>query len=313
MTPPRPAPRRRPPPVSAVAVPRPGKVLFPDAGLTKADLVEHYRTVAAAALPHLRGRPLNLERFPDGVAGGGFLQQRAGRHFPPWVRRVRVAKEGGTVDHAVADDAATLAYLAGQAVITLHAWTSRADRLDRPDRLIIDLDPSRDDFPAVRSAARALGDLLRDLGLVPFAMLTGSRGVHVVVPLQRRHGFDAVRSFARDVAEVMVARDPGGLTLEARKAARGDRIFLDVLRNAHAHTTVAPYAVRARPEAPVATPIPWEDLSDPGLRPRMNRMGALPARLLDEGGPWGDMARHARALGEARRRLDRLRAEAAVR
>ncbi len=304
--------RARPPRPEAVEVPRPGKVLFPEAGLTKADLADHYREVAPAALPLLRGRPLNLQRFPDGVAAGGFMQQQAGRHFPPWIRRVRVAKEGGSVEHVVADDAATLVYLAGQAAITLHAWTSRADRLDRPDRVIFDLDPSRDDFAAVRGAALDLGALLRELGLEPFAMLTGSRGIHVVAPIQRRQDHDATLAFAREAAELMVARDPEGLTLEARKAKRGTRILVDVLRNAYAHTAVAPYAVRALPEAPVAAPIPWEDLSDPELSPRRHRVGALPAWLIEDGGPWRDMARHAKPLGAARRRLAALRAEAPV-
>ena len=304
--------RARPPRPEDVEVTRPGKVLFPAAGLTKAGLARHYREVAPAALPLLRGRPLNLQRFPDGVEGGGFMQQQAGRHFPPWVRRVRVRKAGGSVEHVVADDAATLVYLAGQAAITLHAWTSRADRLDRPDRVIFDLDPSRDDFDAVRAAALEIGALLRELGLEPFAMLTGSRGVHVVTPVQRRQDHDVVLDFARNVAALLVARDPDGLTLEARKANRGDRILVDVMRNAYAHTAVAPYAVRALPEAPVATPIPWEELSDAGLSPRRYRVGALPASLLSDGGPWREMGDRARPLGPARRRLDALRTEASV-
>ena len=296
-----------------VEVSNPDKVLFPEVGLTKGDLVDHYLEVADAALPHLRGRPLNLERYPDGVGTEGFLQQSAGRHFPPWVRRARVRKKGGTVDHVVAGDAATLVYLAGQAAVTLHAWTSRVDRLDRPDRLIFDLDPTVEDFTAVRESAQALGELLRELGLEPFALLTGSRGVHVVAPIQRRHGFDAVRDFARDVAGVMSGRDPGRLTTEARKAKRGDRILIDVMRNAYAHTAVAPYAVRARPEAPVAIPIPWSELSDPDLGPRRYRVGDLGPRGRPEGDPWRDLSRRARSLGEARRRLDVLRAEEPVR
>jgi bifunctional non-homologous end joining protein LigD len=304
--------RARPPRPGAVEVPRPGKVLFPDAGLTKADLAAHHREVAPAALPHLRGRPLNLQRFPDGIAAGGFMQQRAGRHFPPWVRRVRVRKAGGSVEHVVADDAATLVYLAGQAAITLHAWTSRADRLHLPDRVVFDLDPSRDDFAAVRRTARDLGALLRELGLEPFAMLTGSRGVHVVAPIRRRQRHEDVLAFARDAAELMVARHPEDLTLEARKGKRGTRILVDVLRNAYAHTSVAPYSVRALPGAPIAAPIPWEELEDPDLSPRRYRMGALPASLLAGGGAWRDMPRAARALGAARRRLAVLRATGPV-
>jgi bifunctional non-homologous end joining protein LigD len=162
---------------------------------------------------------------------------------------VTVPSRGGPVAHVVASDAATLVYLADHACITLHPWLCRADRLDRPDRLIFDLDPSGDAPDEVRRAARDLGALLRDLGLEPFAMATGSRGHHVVVPLRRLADFQTVRAFARDVARVGAARDPR-LTIEQRRAARGGRILVDVMRNTCAHTAVAPYSVRAGPARP---------------------------------------------------------------
>jgi bifunctional non-homologous end joining protein LigD len=284
-----------------VEVSRPDKPLFPD-GITKADLARYYEAVAGFMLPHLAGRPLNLERFPDGIEGNRIIQQRASDHFPDWIRRVKVAKEGGTVEHVVAGDAATLVYLANQACITLHAWPSRADRLDRPDRLIVDLDPS-DRAADVRRAALEFGALLRELGLEPFVMATGSRGYHVVVPLQRRLEFDAVREFARDLARVAVARDPERLTIEQRKAKRGDRILVDVMRNAYAHTAVAPYSVRPRPGAPVATPLRWEELEDSSLRPDRWTIETVLRRLERDGDPWEEMARAGQALGAARRRL----------
>jgi bifunctional non-homologous end joining protein LigD len=291
-----------------VELSRPDKALFP-CGTTKADLAAYYRTVAATMLPHIAGRPLNLERYPDGIEGHRIIQQRAGEHFPRWIRRVTVPKQGGTVSHVVASDAATLVYLADQACITLHAWLSRADRLDRPDRMIFDLDPSVDDVAEVRAAARDIGALLRELGLVPFAMTTGSRGYHVAVPLQRRAGFDAVRAFARDVARVAVARD-ARLTLEQRRTARRGRILVDVMRNAYAHTTVAPYSVRARPGAPVAAPLRWDELSDPAIRPDGWTLSTIPGRLEREGDPWADIGSSARTLGAPRRRLEELRREA---
>jgi bifunctional non-homologous end joining protein LigD len=284
-----------------VEVSRPDKPLFPD-GITKADLARYYEAVAGFMLPHLAGRPLNLERFPDGIEGNRIIQQRASDHFPDWIRRVKVAKEGGTVEHVVAGDAATLVYLANQACITLHAWPSRADRLDRPDRLIVDLDPS-DRAADVRRAALEFGALLRELGLEPFVMATGSRGYHVVVPLQRRLEFDAVREFARDLARVAVARDPERLTIEQRKAKRGDRILVDVMRNAYAHTAVAPYSVRPRPGAPVATPLRWEELEDSSLRPDRWTIETVLRRLERDGDPWDEMARAGQALAAARRRL----------
>jgi bifunctional non-homologous end joining protein LigD len=168
----------------------PDKVLFPADGYTKADLVAYYRRVADVMVPHLRGRPLMLQRLPDGIGGAGFYQKDAGDYFPEWIRRVEVSKEGGRVTHVVCDDEATLAYLAGQACITPHVWLSRADRLEYPDRLVFDLDPSGSDFAAVRATARELRELLDELGLVPFVQTTGSRGLHVVVPLDRSADFD---------------------------------------------------------------------------------------------------------------------------
>jgi bifunctional non-homologous end joining protein LigD len=287
-----------------VEVSRPDKQLFPS-GITKAEMAWYYGTIAWAMVPHLAGRPLNLERYPDGIDGPRIIQQRAGTHFPAWIKRVTVPKRGGTVDHVVASDAATLVYLAGQACITLHAWLSRADRLTRPDRLVFDLDPGVETVADVRDAARELGELLRELGLEPFAMTTGSRGYHVTVALHRRSDFDAVRSFARDVAWVAVTRDPR-LTLEQRKAARGGRILVDIMRNAYGQTAVVPYSLRARPDAPVATPLHWHELSEPGTRPDRWTLRTIPDRLERGGDPWADIQAAARTLGAPRRRLEQL-------
>src|SRR5919197_3023345 len=271
--------------VAGVEITRPDKPLFPD-GTSKADLARHYDRGAEATQPHVAGRPLNLERYPDGIDGERIIQQRASEHFPDWIERVRVRKEGGTVEHVVARDAETLVYLAGQACITLHRWLSRADRLERPDRLVIDLDPSDGEPADVRRAARDVGALVRELGLEPFAMSTGSRGFHVVVALQRRRDFDAVRTFARDIARVAAARDPRRLTTEQRKDKRGGRILVDVMRNAYAHTAVAPYAVRAREHAPVAAPLDWDELSSSATRPDRWTLATVPDRLERDGDPW---------------------------
>jgi bifunctional non-homologous end joining protein LigD len=289
-----------------VEVPRPDKPLFP-CGITKGDLARYYEQVAGAMLPHLAKRPLNMERYPDGIEGHKIMQQRASDYFPAWVARAEVPKQGGTVAHVVATEPATLVYLAGQACITLHPWLSRSDRLDRPDRLIIDLDPSADDPDAVRRAALTMGDLLRELGLVPWAMATGSRGYHLLVPLTRRASFDEVREFARDVAALAAARDPHTFTIEQRKAKREGRILIDVLRNAYAHTAVAPYSVRPRPGAPVATPLHWDELSDSAMRPDRFTLRTVPDRLDRLGDPWKDIAKHAVGLGTARRTLERAR------
>ncbi len=296
----------------------PDKVLFPSGdgaggthrAVTKLDLVEYYRRIADVMVPHLRGRPLMLARYPDGIDGPTFYQKEISDYFPEWIRRVEVAKEGGTVVHPICDDAATLAYLAGQASITPHAWLSRADRLDHPDRLIVDLDPSgsdlRAEFEVVRSAAGLLRDLFEEVGLVPFVQTTGSRGLHVVAPLDRSADFDHVRSFARDLAKVAAAQDPDHLTTEHRKAKRGGRVFLDVLRNAYAQTAAPPYGVRPRPGAPVATPIEWRELGDRRIGPQRYTVHNVFRRLARRDDPWADIDRHARPLAHARDRLEGL-------
>lgn len=286
----------------SVEISRPGKALFP-CGITKADLATYYGRVAQAMLPHIKGRPLNLERYPDGIEGERIMQQRAGKYFPAWIRRANVGKKGGSVEHVVAADPATLVYLAGQACITLHPWLSRADRLQQPDRLIFDLDPSNGKSAEVLRAARAMFDLVCELGLQPWVMTTGSRGYHVTVPLRRSVDFDATRAFARDVATLASRREPRLFTTEQRKAKREGRILIDVMRNAYAHSAVAPYAVRARPGAPVAAPLHPDELADSDMRPDRWTLRTLPQRLEHDGDPWEQIGGGGQTIGGARRRL----------
>ncbi|MBQ1098850.1 non-homologous end-joining DNA ligase [Streptomyces sp. b94] len=293
-----------------VEVHRPDKVLFPkgEGGAqeyTKGDLVDYHRAAAPFMLPHLRGRPLMLERHPDGVDGPRFMQKNTPEHYPDWINRVEVGKEGGTVCHTVCDDSATLLYLADQAALTLHRWLSRAGQVDRPDRMVFDLDPAGDDFEAVREAARLLGELLDELKLPTALMTTGSRGLHVVVPLKGHQAFDDVREFTREVADALAAAHSDRLTTAARKKDRGDRLYLDIQRNAYAQTAVAPFTVRALPGAPVATPISWDQLDDPALHARRWTI----ADAVDQARtrPWAGVMSRARALGPARRRLNALR------
>ncbi|MGX1880696.1 non-homologous end-joining DNA ligase [Streptomyces sp. NPDC055287] len=291
-----------------VTVHRPGKVLFPDCGLTKADVADYYRRAAAFMVPQLRDRPLMLERRPDGTDGPRFMQKDTPEHYPEWVRRVRVPKEGGTVTHTVCDTSATLVFLADQACLTFHRWLSRADRVDRPDRLVFDLDPPGDDFPAVRDAAYRLGELLDQIRLPSTLMTTGSKGLHVIVPLDGNTTFDDSRAFAREIAETLAARRPDELTTAVRKQARGDRLFLDIGRNGYAQTAVAPWSVRAKEGAPVAVPVSWSQLDD-------ERLTAHSWSLKDPDGvleqarthPWSGVSSRGRALGPARRRLRALR------
>lgn len=289
-----------------VEVTHPDKVLFPDDGITKAELVEYYRVIASWMLPYLKERPVNLERFPAGIGRPGFFQQGMSDYFPDWIESVTVAKAGGAVKHAVLGSAAALVYVANQGCITPHAWLSRRDKLDHPDQLIFDLDPPAARLDSVGAATAAVGELLRELGLASFVKTTGSRGYHVTVPLDRKLEYDAVRAFAHDVSAIMVARQPKLLTTETRKEARRGRIFLDTLRNAYAHTAVPPFAVRARKGAPVATPITWDELGERGMRSDRFTIRNLAARLERTADPWDGFRRSARSLGAARRKLDKL-------
>ncbi|MEW2544274.1 non-homologous end-joining DNA ligase [Streptomyces sp. NPDC047002] len=291
-----------------IGVHRPDKVLFPDREppLTKADLVGHYRDLAPYMLPGLKGRPLMLERHPDGVGGPRFMQKNTPESYPEWIRRAELPKKGGTVTHAVCDDTATLLYLADQACVTFHRWQSRADRPDRPDRLVFDLDPADGGgFEQVRAAARRLGELLEEIRLPAALMTTGSRGLHVLVPLDRAAGFDEVRAFAGEAADLLTLRDPEHLTTEMRTEARGGRLYLDLQRNAYAQTSVAPYSVRAKPDAPVATPLTWDQLDDPGVHARRWSVGDVLEQARSD--PWSHLPARGRGLGPAARRLRALR------
>jgi bifunctional non-homologous end joining protein LigD len=290
---------------SAVEISNPDKVLFPRDRITKADLTAYYEEIADTMLPHIRERAVVMQRFPDGIRHEGFIQKDVPEYFPEWIKTVAVKKVRGSVTHVVVDKPATLVYLADQGCITPHVWLSRIDRLDHPDRLIFDLDPSGRTFEPVVAAARALREVLEAIELVPYLMTTGSRGLHVVVPLDRSANFDTVRALARRVAETVADEAPDRFTIEHRKEKRRGRVYLDTMRNAYAQTTVAPYAVRPLPGAPVAAPLDWTELSRLGDS-QPYTIKTIARRLARRDDPWKDIARRARALREAEQRLDAL-------
>jgi bifunctional non-homologous end joining protein LigD len=275
------------------------KVLFPGSGRTKGDLIAFYRRIAPTALPHYRDRALTMQRFPDGIDQPGFFQKNAADHYPGWIESALLEKHDGQVEHVLVNDRATLIYLANQGCITFHLALARIDRPHHPDRLIFDLDPSDDDFEKVRAAAQRLRDLLDSLELKSYVQTTGSRGLHVVVPLDRQAGFERVREFAREVAEALQARTPELVTTEQRKTHRGNRVFIDYLRNAYGQTAVAPYSVRALEGAPVATPVRWHEIGAADLHPRRYTIGNLFRRLGQMRDPWADIDRCAQSLDSA--------------
>src|SRR3954447_13182915 len=267
----------------------PDKVLFPTDGITKADLAAYYESVAPAMVGHTKQRPLNLWRWNGGIERPVVVQQAIPKGAPEWVATVEVPRRrGGEVVHAMANDGDTLRWLAQFNCITPHVWTSRADRLDRPDRMIFDLDPPDEgaDFDHIREGALAMGELLRELRPEPSAMTSGSRGIHVIAPLRRTQVHDVVREQTREIAEELAARHPDRLTTAWRKNKREGRILIDTARNTYAQTAVAPYAIRAKPGAPVAAPLWWEELEDRKLRADSFTLATVPARLERDGDPW---------------------------
>jgi bifunctional non-homologous end joining protein LigD len=273
------------------------KVLFPDDGLTKADLAAHYARVAEAMLPHVSDRPMNLWRWNNGIGGERVVQQSLPKGAPDWVQRVEVPRrKGGNIFHGLMNDGRTLRWLAQQNCITPHVWNSRADKLDRPDRIVFDLDPTHDDFTIVREAAQTVAEVLRELRVTPFAMVSGSRGIHVYAPLKRTRTADEIRAAAQTIAERVVARRPETLTTAWRKEKREEKILVDVARNTYGQTVVAPYAVRALRGAPVATPVTWDEVASPDLHPQGFKLREMGGRLRSAGDPWAEMESAAATL-----------------
>lgn len=278
-----------------IAVTNADRVVFPAIGLTKGELVDYYTRVAPQMLPHLRGRPLTMEIFSKGVGEQGAFVKERRKHFPDWVGSAEVPRKGKeTFVMPVIDTPEALRYIANQGMVTPHVWLSRVDEPAHPDRMVFDLDPSTDDLGVVRDTAIELRALLRDVGLVPFVKSTGSRGLHVTVPLDRSADAQTVRTFSEAVAAALETRHPDRLTTAFSKADRGTRLYLDILRNGPAQTEVAAYGVRARPTAPVAAPLEWNEVRsfDPGRWTVRNVF----RRLARRDDPWADLDTSARPL-----------------
>lgn len=281
--------------VAGVEVPRAEKIIYPEDQLTKQDVATYYAEMAPVMLPHLRRRPISMQRFPDGIDKQGFFEKRRPAHFPDWVDTIRVDTEHGAQDQVSVDSPEALIYLAGQGCLIPHTWLSRADDLDKPDQMIFDLDPTTADLAPVRRAARMIRGLLDELQLESVLKTSGSRGYHVTVPLQLERDYDAVRSVARGIAQLVSDQDPDRFTIEMRKDKRGDRVFIDWLRNGYGQTVVPPYSLRARPGAPVATPIEWDELSR--VEPDQFDHASVRRRLAQRDDPWKDFEQWGQRLG----------------
>lgn len=240
----------------------PEKLLFPDDGVTKAEVVEHVELVADQLLHFAGGRPLTLQRFPRGIGQSGFMQKNAADHFPASIRRLEFPKRGdGVTTYPVVERADDFVYLANQNTTTFHMWTSSADDPGQPDWLIIDLDPEDGDIAKARDATVAIRTVLNRFELDGFVLATGSKGFHVWVRLVAGHDFAAVSNASRAIAGLAVLDRPDVLTTEFLKKNREHRVFVDWLRNGPTATVVVPFSLRPRAGAPVAVPVRWDELT----------------------------------------------------
>lgn len=274
------------------------KILFGKSGITKEDLAHYYQTVASIMLPYVNNRPISMQRFPQGIDSEGFFQKDAGDYFPDFVIRFTVKKQhDGVVHYVVIDKVATLIYLANQNCITPHIWLSKIDDINRPDRMIFDLDPADGlGFTAIQKVAQIIKKKLDMLNIPAFCMLTGSRGAHIVVPLRRIHTFDEVREFAHTIAQQCAQQFPDLITVDVSKSKRGKRVFIDWLRNSFGATAVAPYAVRPLVGAPVAMPVTWQELLSPKMSSQRYTIANALRHVKTVGDAWQSMNRYAVSL-----------------
>ena len=287
----------------------PEKILFPDDGITKGELAAYYEAIAPAMLPHIRARPITMERYPAGIGEPGFFHKDVSKGFPAWLKRVSVPKKGGAVHHPIVTDTRSLLWIANQNCITPHVWTSRAPKLFSPDICVFDLDPAADNPDVLRTAVLAVRDLLAELDLPSWVKTSGSKGFHVVVPVSpapAKSSFGDVAHFAHAVGSVLVSRDPEHLTQEFSKADRKGRIYVDTGRNGYSATFAAAYAVRAKPGAPVSAPCTWEEVERGEVAPRSFSVRTMAARIEQVGDLWADMPRRKRSLERPMEQLRKL-------
>ncbi len=271
-----------------VALTNTDRVMYPDAGITKGDVLAYYKDIAGVMLPELRDRALSLERFTKGIDAGGFFQKHAQKHYPPWIRQVTLGTKT-RVTYPVCDTPAGLVYFANQGGLAMHIWTSRVAAPEHPDMLVFDLDPPDGRFDLVRDAALELRELFETLELPAFVKTTGGKGLHVVAPLDATAPFDAVAALGNRIAGVLCRRHPDKFTQEFYKKDRQGRLYLDLMRNALGATIIAPYSLRGRPGAPISAPIEWEEVEGDALRPDGVTLRTIRARLdlLDD--PWSNL------------------------
>jgi bifunctional non-homologous end joining protein LigD len=281
------------------------RVMFPETGITKRDVLEYYRDIAAFMLPELRDRALSIERFTKGIDVGGFFQKHWQKHYPDWIRSAELGTKT-VVRYPIADNQAALVYFANQGGIALHIWTSRVESPEYPDLLVFDLDPPDGRFDLVRFAALEIKEVCDSVDLPTFVKTTGSKGLHVVVPLDGRALFGEVMAMANRISKILCTRHPDKLTQEFYKKDRKGRLYLDVMRNALGATIIAPYSLRGKPGAPISAPIEWEEVEDESLKANAFTLKNIRARIDVLGDPWSNLRHRTGSVDDADALLTRL-------
>jgi len=283
------------------------KIMFPKTGIKKGDLAKYYEKIAEYMLPYLKDRPLTLHRFPEGISIKGFFQKNASNYFPDWIRTVKLKKKDGWVNHVICDIPETLAYLVNHNTITFHVALCKVDNPDHPDRLIFDLDPPADDFKIVVEGAKSVRELVETtLKLPTFVMTTGSKGLHIVVALNRTENFDEVRAFAKNIAQHLCIKHPNKYTVSMQKDQREGKLVIDYIRNSYGQTTVCPFSVRAIEGAPLATLLSWGELEDKSLDSKTYTVQNIFDRLMKGENPWASFERKGISIESAKNQLHEL-------
>jgi bifunctional non-homologous end joining protein LigD len=280
------------------------RVVFVESGITKGEIINYYRDVADVMVPELRGRPLSMVRYTKGIAGGGFFQKHWQKHYPTWIDSVEISGKTHVI-YPICNEAASLVYFANQGAIEMHVCTARGAS-DHPDELVFDLDPPEGRFDLVRQVARILHELLGELGLPTFVKTSGSKGLHVVAPLDGRASYSEVQALCGAVSRQLCARHEDVVTTEFYKKDRKGRLFLDTMRNSFGSTVVAPYSLRGRPGAPVSTPIEWKEVDDPKLAADGLKLRAVLDRLEAWGDPWSELRAREGSVAAATAALERM-------
>src|SRR3990167_338078 len=271
------------------------KVIFPKSAITKDDVISYYDKIAQYFLPHVKNHLIVMRRFPDGITTDGFYQKQIPSYFPTWISYEKIElKKGDDQELVLIDKAATLVYLANQAVLEFHSWLSSVKDIHKPDKIVFDLDPSGNDLKILRLAAKKLKKIIENHGLKPFLMTTGSRGYHIITPIIPEHTFEKVHNFVKHISHTLSTEYNDHFTVEISKSKRKGRVFIDYLRNSYGQTSVAPYSLRAKEGAPVATPIDWSELSK--TEPQKYNLKNIFKRLSRKKDPWVDFEKSAKKL-----------------